>query len=149
MSCAFRSYCLRLHFAAHDIDELDSLCGAQTTKYAPQVRTSRAIEQCGISLGSHRLDHRQSGQRIDERAGALRRLRGSRQRQAIRSANLAVARIHAACPYSYRLAQKSSRCWRVAGVDDTATSFGAEPVCKLGATSHCPAWRIGDSKAGD
>ena len=59
---------------ADDVDQTDAVIEADAVEHQPEVRGTNGVDQRGVSLGSHRLDHAERGQRIDERSGSVGRI---------------------------------------------------------------------------
>src|SRR5204862_4992877 len=62
---------LGLFGAAHDVDQIDPVLEADLDQHLAQVRGRGGVDQGGVVLQPHALDHGKRGQRIDEAGRAV------------------------------------------------------------------------------
>src|SRR5258708_5984600 len=109
VGCAHTLEEVHLLLSTDDVYEANVVLQAYPVEHLADVRRRRAVHERGVTLTSHRLDHAQDGERIDERGGALGRGHAIVQNQALLYWDAAVLRIHRATERGYRLAQECLR----------------------------------------
>jgi hypothetical protein len=68
--------------SAYDVDQLDAVREADPVQHLPEVGRGGGVDQRGVALPAHRLDHPQRRERVDEGRGAIGGGRAVRQREA-------------------------------------------------------------------
>ncbi len=59
---------------ADDVDEPDAVVDADPVEHEPEVGGPDGVDQRRVTLGSHRLDHAERGERIHERRCGIGRV---------------------------------------------------------------------------
>ena len=103
---------------AHDVHQLDPVGQARLLQHLAKVRGGRGVDQGGVAFATHRPDHPQGRQWVDEAGGALLRRHALREHQTVHRADGPVLGVHGAPEDGHGLAQKRLGGGRAPGRDD-------------------------------
>ena len=117
---------LRLLVGADDVDQTDAVLEADAVQHLAEVGGGGRVDEGGVALHLHRLDHGERGQRVDEAGGAVGGAGACGQRQGCLGFHGAVGGVHFTAENGDELAHQGLSFGRGAGGDDRAGAFIAD-----------------------
>ena len=128
-----------LRLRPHNVHQANAVGQADLVEHLAQVGRRRCVDQRGVPLASHRLDHRERGEWVDKARGAFGCGRAFGQHETLLGLDAAVLRVHRPADYGHRLTQQRPGLLRFPGGDDDARTFVSDRhglVKTTGEVSH-------------